>query len=812
MHKNSKLTAEDLIDEFIDYHDKPISNHIESRTISAIQQLQNKTIVSKSPTEIGDLLATIAEVISPNPDILTKFCDAIASICVDKKFLQFTDEAITTVVSILIAHIKKFKADPSPLLRAISSILYGNTLRLKNFHEEILSLCLSQFKISEESYRRCITIIGNITAFSGKQLDTTIYIRTIRFLTQAISTKNTEIQKSALRSLQLTVLDAPPRTFDLQSITSSVSTIVFSPGQVPLRFEALMVLKALASATSNSFYAQWPLLLTGKTSLFDLFNVNPRLAKTTADLLAEMFTGAYNYMKIANNIDKVHAFTTLASQIGEIIDICFTKFFEVLNKTPRIEAAAWSKTAHAFAIFVKDVSFDSGHLKSGYLTRVVQWAETNIGEYPEEVLSVLKGLLWTSIENEEFSNAFDFIFNSFLNNMKSENADIHKTVSQAMRRISYAYSAECVKRWELLNSILKNVDAKNAFQVIIRLATNQINEIPIWDEIITYYVPLAFENGNKTAIKLALECIGQSSFIFSNLSDGLQRTCLSTVLANDSESAYEAIGLLADSSAPEYSSTFLCESYIKLLNAQPPQLGPLSKVLKVFATKYKDQFEKQWKDDVVKIATTNNSPYSSSCIAYILPFMDDQFERDEALGRIISIMSNSTDSEVKWEAAAALTTAAQFGYMNYNCCSALLAAVTESKSPKLKVNAAAALSEVKTRAVLGELYVPCITFSVEFLAEPAHFTFLKLDEQRKLDGQMRLSVTNFFFKLLKWSVPKDFNSMEEVLVSNSEMIYELMLSREDSPWESITKLYELKFSSIPADLLEKFQAKAFPVD
>ena len=137
--------------------------------------------------------------------------------------------------------------------------------------------------------------------------------------------------------------------------------------------------------------------------------------------------------------------------------------------------------------------------------------------------------------------------------------------------------------------------------------------------------------------------------------------------------------------------------------------------------------------------------------------------------------------------------------------------MTESKSPKLRVNCAIALSELTNRIVLGDLFVKCVTMSVEFLKEPAHFTFLKLDEQRKLDGQMRSAITVFFFKLIKWSVPKDFNSMEEVLVTNSEMIYELMLYSDDAPWESITRLYELKFTSIPADLLEKFQAKAFPV-
>ncbi|EAY03198.1 hypothetical protein TVAG_049820 [Trichomonas vaginalis G3] len=809
MHRQPKVTAEDLIDEFIDNHDRQSIKC--ERIQNVIQQLQNKDIESKEATEIGDLLATLAEIIPPIPSILTKFCDAIASICVDKKFLQFTDEAITTVVSILITQNKNFKNDPSPILRAISSILYGNTLRLKAFHDELLTLCHTQYTISEEAYRRAITIIGNISAFSGKSLDVSIYIKSIRFLTQAIATNNIEIQKPALRALQLTVLDAPPRTFDLPSITSLVSAIVFAHGPVPLRYEAIMVLKALASATSNAFYSQWPILLTGKTSVFDLFSVHSRIAKTSADLLAEMFTGAYSYMKIANNIDTIHAFTTLASQIGEIIDICFIRFFDVLNRTPRIDSAAWSKTAHAFAIFVKDVSFDSGHLKSGYLTRVVKWAESNIKENPDESLAVLKSLLWTSIENEEFKNSFDFIFNSFLANMKSENPDTSKTVSQAMRRIAYAYSSECVSRWSVLNPVLKESGAVAAFQVISRLAINKIDDINIWNDIITFYVPLAFETGNKTAVKLALECIGHSSFIFSSLPDSLQRTCLSTVLANDNESAYEAIGLLADSSAPEYSSTFLCEAYIKLSTANPPQLCPLSKVLKVFSTNYKEQFEKSWKDDVVRISTTNTSPYSAACLAYVLPFMDDQFERDAALEQILKVMDNSNDAETKWEAAASLSSAARYGYLNHKCCESLLNAMTESKSPKLRVNCAIALSELTNRIVLGDLFVKCVTVSVEFLKEPAHFTFLKLDEQRKLDGQMRSAITVFFFKLIKWSVPKDFNSMEEVLVTNSEMIYELMLYSDDAPWESITRLYELKFTSIPADLLEKFQAKAFPV-
>ena len=252
MKKSAKYSAEDLIDEFTDYAEKPNSPNISARTLSVIQYLQEKQITSKSNLEIGDLLATIAEVVPATSTVIAKFCDSIASICVDREFVQFSDEAVSTLISILVQRVKESRVDPSPLLRAISSIFYQNTLRLKNFHEDILEICIKNQSHSDEAYKRCCTILGNLTAFSQKLLERSIYTRSVKFLMQALTTKNIEIMKPALRSLQLLVLDAPPKTFDLQQITHSVSAIVFQPGQVGLRFEALMVLKALANVTKNN--------------------------------------------------------------------------------------------------------------------------------------------------------------------------------------------------------------------------------------------------------------------------------------------------------------------------------------------------------------------------------------------------------------------------------------------------------------------------------------------------------------------------------------------------------------------------------
>ena len=810
-NKVQKYKAEDLIDEFTDYSEKKSSININARIISVIQYLQDKQISAQSNQEIGDLLATIAEVIPPMSNVISNFCDSIASICVDRDYVSFSDEALTTLVSILIKRVNEPRADPSPILRALSSVLYHNTLRLKAFHEEIINICTQFSTVSDECYKRCLTCIGNIAASSQKQLDKTIYTRAVKFLMGGISSNNIELMKPALRSLQLLVLDAPKQTFDLQLITHTLSKICFSTGQVNLRFEALMLLKALANVTGTAFYPQWPLLLTNQQSLFDLLKQNVKLAKTTADLLADMFRGAYNYMYIANNIDPVRSFTTLASQIGEIIDVCFQRFFVALERGPKTDNTVWSKIAKAFSVFVKDVSFDSGRLKQGYLTRVVQWAQQNIGNYTEESLLVLKSLLWTSIENQEFHDSFDFIFNSFLQNLVSPNQDIAKSALQAFRRIAYAYSAQCVERWDKLGPTLcrKELGPTASFQILIRLAENHVEALNIWQEILTTHVPLAFKANNQAAIQLALQCIGQCGFIFSKLEDGIQRQCLATVLSNDNDCAYEAIGSLSLSSAPEYSTTFLCDGYRKLISAVPPRLKPLSKVLKAFATQYKDQFVEAWCNDLFKVINDTKSPYQPKCLAYLLPFIKDEGIKNQILDFICTVLENGSEASWRWKAAAALAEASSFGVINHTCVVKLFESLRDSKSPKLKVRTAQALSSLSSRTVIGDLFSQCMILSIDYLVENAHFTFLKKDEQRKLDSALREALTKFLFNLLRWAVPSDFNAIEESLVTNSEQLYNIMCNYPDAPWESITTLYELKFKTIPTDLLEKFQAKAF---
>jgi hypothetical protein len=572
-----------------------------------------------------------------------------------------------------------------------------------------------------------------------------------------------------------------------------------------------MVLKALANVTKNAFYAQWPLLLTKEVSLFTIMRQNARLAKTAADLVADMFRGAYNYMYIANNIDPAGAFRTLASQIGEIIDICFHRFFEVLQKGPKTDMSVWSKIVKAFSVFVKDVSFDSGKLKAGYLTRVIKWAKSCINESPADVLQVLRSLLWTSIENKEFAEAFDFIFDSFLRYLQSGAQDVSKISLQAFRRIAYAYPLECVARWGALGTAIAKptVGPAAAFQILVRLAENQIEDINIWQEILTIHVPAAFKANNKNAIQMALQCIGQCGFIFSDLDEGIRRQCLATILGNDNDHAYESIGLLAGSSAPNFSATFLCDSYRKLINAEPPRLRPLSKVLKAFATEHKDQFDESWLENLLEVIYETQSPHQSKCLAFLLPFIKDEESREKILSTICDTLENGKEASTRWKAASALCEAAKFGYSNHTCAVNLYEALKDSKSPKLKVRAAEALAVIPTRAIIGDIYPQCVSISIEYLIDNAHFTFLKLDEQRKLDDEFRKALSTFFFRLLKWSSARDFDALEEALVSNAEQIFDMMCNYEDAPWESITTLYEKKFSSISTDLLEKFQNKAF---
>jgi len=817
--KGAKLPAEvsavSLIDECIEYSDRGVnflSAPISQRVTAILSLLVSKGILYSNTNEIGDLIASLAEFIPINNAQYIQFCDSIANVCIDREFVTFSDEALATLCNITLNHLETKPQDVSAGLRAISTVLYHNTSRLISFHNRIIDISSKISTVSEESHRRACVVFGNLTAFSNKSLDRTTYTRSLKFLMNSLSHKGVELLKSALRSMQLLILDSPVDILDIPAITHISCDMVFKNNPSALKYEGIMVLKALANSTKNAFYSQWQSILTRTPSIFDLVYGAARNAKAAAELLADIFRGSWHYMYIANNIEKTKGFTTLAAQVGDIIDISFNRFLMVLSQTQnKIDQGVYNRLAKSFSVFIKNCSFDSGRLKNGYIEKIVDWGMGNIDSKPEETLMVLKSLLWTKIEFKPFSESFGFLFDSFLKNITGKNADIVTQCSVSLRRIAYAYPKECIARWSILGPCLKSINPVHSIQIIIRLAENQVRHMQMWEDLFSSIVPSAFESGSTKAIQLSLQAFGLCGYIFEGLPDGLRRQCLSTVLSNDCDEAYEAIGNLVQTKAPEYSSVFLSDSYRKLVSASPPRLKPLSKTLAAFSLRYKDQFDSEWLSSLYHIITHTPSHYQALCIAYLLPLIPKDHELlNHCLVFISDVLANG-EIRARWKAAKAISIAFNLGFVSESALVLLFDYIKEAKSPKLRVRSSEAMSSVPSRHEFGELFIPLIRSTIELALIPVHFANLKLDEQRKYDSSFRLALVSNLFRMLKWTTSRDFVHLEDILIPNSESVFQMFEEYPDSPWVQITTLYEAKFGSIPSSLLERYQEKAFPV-
>ena len=173
------------------------------------------------------------------------------------------------------------------------------------------------------------------------------------------------------------------------------------------------------------------------------------MAKASVDLLTEMFRDTWKFVHMADNVSKRTSFTTLAQQIGDILDVAFRRFMALLDRSgrDRLDAAVFNKTAKAFATFVRNCSFDSGKLKDGYIQAVVVWCQSIITRFPEEALIVLKSLLWTDIKFEPFAKVFDYLFNTFVAFFDHPREEYAKPASFALCRIAYGYPDEMVRRY-----------------------------------------------------------------------------------------------------------------------------------------------------------------------------------------------------------------------------------------------------------------------------------------------------------------------------------------------------------------------------
>ena len=142
----SDQIAINLIDECIEYSEKkykflPVA--IEERIIIILSFFKNKTIQAKDPQEIGDLIASLAELIPIDSPLFSDFCITIGNVCVDRTFARFADEALDTIVKTLISNLSIPSSDPSPAFRCLSTLFYQNTLRLVEHHDKILELAIS---------------------------------------------------------------------------------------------------------------------------------------------------------------------------------------------------------------------------------------------------------------------------------------------------------------------------------------------------------------------------------------------------------------------------------------------------------------------------------------------------------------------------------------------------------------------------------------------------------------------------------------------------------------------------------------------
>lgn len=873
---STELSATELIDECIEQSEKnyqQLPAHVQQRVTIILSAFKTKSIKADSPTEIGDLIASLAELVPINTKLFSDLCESIAALCIDREFVQFADEALETVFNIILRHLESRTFDPSPGLRSLSTLLYNNTLRLVQMHERILEAAVSLANYSDDSYRRSCVLIGNLNAFSNKKNERSIYIRSIRFLLTALnesaSTASTtsDLHSSALRSLQLLILDAPSEILDPQVLTHTISAIAFKQGQQALIFEAIMALKALANTSKKAFYAQWSILLTKTPSLFDLLRSKPKVAKVTADLLTDIFRDTWKFLYIADNTSKRSAFTTLAQQIGDIIDISFNRFMSCLLRTGKeksLDPQVYNRVSKAFATFVRNCSFDNGRFKGGYIEKVIEWSKSAISATTEEALIVMKSLLWTDINYPPFASSFDYLFQTFIDYIGSENQNYSKPAAFALCRMAYAYPEKVVERYRILGPKMKEIGPVHALPIYLRLVEKGVSDLNIWCDLLQIFVPKSFEINHQKSIQRSLQCIGFSGHVFSKLPDNIQRLCLSLVLSNESEEACRSVGYLARSSAADISSVFLTDALLRLSSYNPPPLQPLSNVLESFATKHKDMFESKWIQLVFNcLEKDKDSPYGPRCIGFLFAFLNDPDNNSEEdvkslLINLLITDLKSNDAKMRWNAAAAFSNAFIYNVKSSEAISILADYIDTDKIAKVKIRSAEALSNVVSREAMGDLYHRIFTVNLEQLLAPDHFTNLPLAAHRKYDAAYRAALTKLFFKLLDWSKASDFTSLEEPLVNNVDAIYQLMinfdhdeneednnddnnnsnpknaeneneilnnnnddeddfrntLDRNDNikvPWEKITRLYEARFNSIPSKMLEKFQDKAFPV-
>ncbi|OHT06434.1 hypothetical protein TRFO_25548 [Tritrichomonas foetus] len=636
LRQGAEISAISLIDECIEHSEKnyqQLPDNVQKRVTSILSLFRSKSIRAETPIEIGDLIASLAELVPIQSRLFSDLCESIAALCIDREFVQFENEALETVSNIILKHLELRTFDPSPGLRALSTLLYNNTLRIVKLHERILEVAITLSSFSDDSQRRSCVLIGNLNAFSKQKLDRQIYTRSIKFLLSALSKTGTDLLSSALRSLQLLILDAPSEILDPQVLTHTISNIAFKQKPATLKYEAIMALKALANTSKKAFYAQWSLLLTKDVSLFDLLRANPRVSKATADLLTDIFRDTWKFLYIADNTSKRSAFTTLAQQIGDVIDVTFHRFMAALSAGIKIERSndrnekpldgpVYNRVSKAFATFIRNCSFDNGRLQDGYIQEVIQWARRTLSNTTEEALIVMKSLLWTDIKFKPFADSFDFLHQTFINYISHENPDFSKPAAFALCRMAYAYPDEVVARYAILSPKLQEIGPIHSLPIYLRLAEKGVTDITVWLDLLQIHVPRSFEINHIKSIQRSLQCIGLAGNVFSDLPDNIQRFCLSMVLSNDGSEAAHSVGLLARSSAADISSVFLTDALLRLTSYTPPPLQPLSNVLEAFATRHRDMFEKKWVHPVVRCLQGDSSPYGPRCVGFLFAFVD----------------------------------------------------------------------------------------------------------------------------------------------------------------------------------------------
>jgi hypothetical protein len=205
------------------------------------------------------------------------------------------------------------------------------------------------------------------------------------------------------------------------------------------------------------------------------------------------------------------------------------------------------------------------------------------------------------------------------------------------------------------------------------------------------------------------------------------------------------------------------------------------------------------------------SPYYPRCVGFLFAFMDARSGEGGDCMQQLCIALQSPEPKMRWNAAAALAVAFKFGAIAEAALALLVGALDEDKIAKVKIRATEAFLNLTARAQLGDLFQRLFVLVLQQLLIPSHFTNLALAMHRKYNAAFRGNLVKLFFTMVKWTTARDFSAFEEILIANVETVFELFAAEEDAPWQSITRLYEAKFNSIPSKTLERFQDRAFPV-